>query len=56
MTRDEKKVIIDSLTEKLKENPFFYITDASGWFRPGDGNVVGVPWLIGWPRKYPIAL
>ncbi len=31
MTRDEKKVIIDSLTEKLKENPFFYITDASGF-------------------------
>jgi large subunit ribosomal protein L10 len=31
MTRDEKKVIIDSLTEKLKENPFFYITDAAGF-------------------------
>lgn len=31
MTRDEKKVIIDSLTEKFKENPFFYITDASGF-------------------------
>ena len=31
MTRDEKKVIIDGLTEKLKENPFFYITDASGF-------------------------
>jgi large subunit ribosomal protein L10 len=31
MTRDEKKVIIDSLTEKLKETPFFYITDASGF-------------------------
>ena len=31
MTRDEKKLIIDSLTEKLKENPFFYITDASGF-------------------------
>ncbi len=31
MTRDEKKVIIDSLTEKLKVNPFFYITDASGF-------------------------
>ncbi|MBC6367127.1 50S ribosomal protein L10 [Algoriphagus sp. AK58] len=31
MTRDEKKVIIDSLTEKLKDNPFFYITDASGF-------------------------
>lgn len=31
MTRDEKKVIIDGLTEKLKENPFFYVTDASGF-------------------------
>ncbi|AMQ55852.1 50S ribosomal protein L10 [Algoriphagus sanaruensis] len=31
MTRDDKKVIIDSLTEKLKENPFFYITDAAGF-------------------------
>jgi len=31
MTRDEKKVIIDSLTEKLRENPFFYITDAGGF-------------------------
>lgn len=31
MTRDEKKVIIDSLTEKLKESPFFYITDAGGF-------------------------
>ncbi len=31
MTRDEKKLIIDSLTEKLKEKPFFYITDASGF-------------------------
>jgi large subunit ribosomal protein L10 len=31
MTRDDKKVIIDSLTEKLKETPFFYITDASGF-------------------------
>ena len=31
MTRDEKKVIIDSLTEKLKENPFFYVTDAGGF-------------------------
>lgn len=31
MTRDEKKVIIDSLTEKLKDNPFFYITDAAGF-------------------------
>ena len=31
MTRDEKKVIIDSLTEKLKETPFFYITDAGSF-------------------------
>jgi len=31
MTRDEKKVIIDGLTEKFRENPFFYITDASGF-------------------------
>lgn len=31
MTRDEKKVIIDGLTEKFNENPFFYITDASGF-------------------------
>lgn len=31
MTRDEKKLIIDGLTEKFKENPFFYITDASGF-------------------------
>lgn len=31
MTRDEKKIIIDGLTEKFKENPFFYITDASGF-------------------------
>jgi ribosomal protein L10 len=31
MTRDEKKVIIDGLTEKFKETPFFYITDASGF-------------------------
>jgi large subunit ribosomal protein L10 len=31
MTRDDKKVIIDSLTEKFKETPFFYITDASGF-------------------------
>jgi len=31
MTRDEKKLIIDGLTEKLKGNPFFYITDASGF-------------------------
>ncbi len=31
MTRDEKKEIIDGLTEKFRENPFFYITDASGF-------------------------
>lgn len=31
MTRDEKKVVIDGLTEKFKETPFFYITDASGF-------------------------
>lgn len=31
MTREEKLVIIESLTEKLKENPYFYITDASGF-------------------------
>jgi large subunit ribosomal protein L10 len=31
MTRDEKKLIIDGLTDKLKGNPFFYITDASGF-------------------------
>ncbi len=31
MTREEKKVIIDGLTEKLRETPFFYITDASGF-------------------------
>lgn len=31
MTREEKKLVIDSLTEKFKENPFFYITDASGF-------------------------
>ncbi|MDN3205391.1 50S ribosomal protein L10 [Algoriphagus sediminis] len=31
MTRAEKKEIIDGLTEKLKETPFFYITDASGF-------------------------
>lgn len=31
MTREEKKQIIDGLTEKFKENPFFYITDASGF-------------------------
>ncbi|EAZ81287.1 50S ribosomal protein L10 [Algoriphagus machipongonensis] len=31
MTRDEKKVIIDGLTEKFRENPFFYITNAAGF-------------------------
>ncbi|QYH39891.1 LSU ribosomal protein L10P [Algoriphagus ornithinivorans] len=31
MTRDEKKEIIDGLTEKFRENPFFYITDAGGF-------------------------
>lgn len=29
MTREEKSVIIESLTQKFKENPFFYITDTS---------------------------
>ncbi|MDX5478636.1 50S ribosomal protein L10 [Fontibacter flavus] len=31
MTREEKLEIIESLTEKLKETPYFYITDASGF-------------------------
>lgn len=31
MTREEKKEVIDSLTEKFRENPFFYITNASGF-------------------------
>ncbi|SMD41665.1 LSU ribosomal protein L10P [Aquiflexum balticum DSM 16537] len=31
MTREEKSNIIESLTEKFKENPHFYITDASGF-------------------------
>ena len=31
MTREEKESIIESLTEKLKETPHFYITDASGF-------------------------
>ncbi|MCH7402392.1 50S ribosomal protein L10 [Belliella kenyensis] len=31
MTRDEKKVIIEGLTEKFKETPYFYITDAGGF-------------------------
>lgn len=30
MTREEKAVIIQKLTEKFKQKPFFYITDASG--------------------------
>jgi len=30
MTREEKAVVIEELTTKLKDNPFFYITDASG--------------------------
>ncbi|UCS93696.1 50S ribosomal protein L10 [Echinicola marina] len=31
MTREEKKSIIESLTEKFKETPHFYIADASGF-------------------------
>jgi len=31
MTREEKQVVIESLTEKFKETPHFYITDASGF-------------------------
>lgn len=31
MTREEKLEIIEGLTEKFKENPFFYVTDASGF-------------------------
>ncbi|PRY86682.1 50S ribosomal protein L10 [Mongoliibacter ruber] len=31
MTREEKLEIIEGLTEKFKENPYFYITDASGF-------------------------
>lgn len=31
MTREEKLEIIESLTEKFKENPYFYVTDASGF-------------------------
>lgn len=30
MNRDEKAQVIEELAEKFKENPFFYITDASG--------------------------
>ncbi|MDJ1480126.1 50S ribosomal protein L10 [Cytophagaceae bacterium YF14B1] len=30
MTREEKAVIIQELTEKFQEKPFFYIMDASG--------------------------
>lgn len=31
MTREEKNIIIEGLTEKFKETPYFYITDASGF-------------------------
>jgi large subunit ribosomal protein L10 len=31
MTRENKKIIIDELTEKLKTTPHFYIADASGF-------------------------
>ena len=31
MTRENKKSIIDELTEKLKSTPHFYISDASGF-------------------------
>ncbi|ERM84939.1 50S ribosomal protein L10 [Rhodonellum psychrophilum GCM71 = DSM 17998] len=31
MTREEKSKIIEGLTEKFKENPYFYITNASGF-------------------------
>lgn len=31
MTKEEKLEIIEGLTEKFKENPYFYITDASGF-------------------------
>jgi large subunit ribosomal protein L10 len=30
MTKDEKSIIIDELSEKFSQNPHFYITDASG--------------------------
>lgn len=30
MTREEKSVVIDELCGKFKENPYFYITSASG--------------------------
>jgi len=30
MTREEKGVLIESLTEKLKNTPYFYIADTSG--------------------------
>lgn len=30
MTRDEKKEILDEISEKLSQTPYFYITDASG--------------------------
>jgi large subunit ribosomal protein L10 len=31
MTREDKLQIIESLTEKFKETPYFYITDAAGF-------------------------
>jgi large subunit ribosomal protein L10 len=31
MTKEEKLEIIEGLTEKLKDNPYFYIADASGF-------------------------
>jgi large subunit ribosomal protein L10 len=31
MTREEKLEIIEGLTEKFKDNPYFYIADASGF-------------------------
>lgn len=30
MTREEKAVAIEALTQKFKDNPYFYITDTSG--------------------------
>ncbi len=30
MTREEKSHVIEDLTEKFKEKPYFYVTDASG--------------------------
>ena len=29
MTRDQKTVVIDELTQKFKDSSFFYITDSS---------------------------